>query len=108
MLPPAAAPGRVIHPPRQAAAGLGHPRQSALRRPHGDNDKRELRAAFARLARLTLAVAVALELARRFPGASVQSTLPELLFGLSVVNPDSVKQVFGETVFLVLFAVALL
>ncbi|KAA0173056.1 hypothetical protein FNF27_05405 [Cafeteria roenbergensis] len=57
---------------------------------------------------LTVPIAVALELARRFPGASVQSTLPELLFGLSVVNPDSVKQVFGETVFLVLFAVALL
>ncbi len=58
--------------------------------------------------RSAVAVTVCLELARRVPGSAPQTALSELLFGLSVVNPDSIKQVFGETVFIALFALALM
>ncbi|KAA0156292.1 hypothetical protein FNF29_01085 [Cafeteria roenbergensis] len=57
---------------------------------------------------LTVPITVCLELARRVPGSAPQTALSELLFGLSVVNPDSIKQVFGETVFIALFALALM
>ena len=75
---------------------------------HADNAETTARSVVRVRRDSACAVAVTLELARRVPGAPGQATLPELLFGLSVVNPDSVKQVFGETVFLVLFAVALM
>jgi hypothetical protein len=52
-------------------------------------------------------VAVVLEIQRRTEGVA-QTAMTEVLFGLSIVNPDSTKQVFGETVFLVLFALAML
>lgn len=53
-----------------------------------------------------VAVAVCLELGRRVSASVPQTGLSEVLFGLSVVNPDSVKQVFGDAVFLALFVVA--
>ena len=50
-----------------------------------------------------------------YPIESAMNGLPQLdhvrsisNFGLSVVNPDSIKQVFGETVFIALFALALM
>lgn len=57
--------------------------------------------------RLRFAVAVVLEIRRRTQGVA-QTAMKEVLFGLSVVNPDSIKQVFGETIFVAIFVLAML